>query len=328
MIISDEFGDGQQFDGVSESMGEGDVHVTDVRDPLAVHCVDGHLTTERQPGEDRRLGGRILSLDVSRRIALGEPECLCLGEDLVISRTVLSHGRQDEVRRSVHDPHDARDFLAGQRFAQGPDHRDDAADRGLEAKVDSMRLGKCAQTRSLRCKEGLIASHHRHPSLEGCCDELSGWLEATHELDDEIHIISANKAASVVGQEVDIKVMEARPWLGEIADGHTDEFKTRSRLFGQGVSPARIAEQLSQSSADIAAAQEGDANDRERLLRHPLRLPCRSGVAGAEVRRRVGTDRRRSRDARQLGPRHRPGRAPGVAEPCYTSRPWSTRRPQ
>ena len=78
-------GDGQQLDEVSESAGEIDVGRGDVRDALVVDVTGDHGSAEGDRGQDRCLGARIVTLNVSCRVTFGVAEALGLGQGIVRS---------------------------------------------------------------------------------------------------------------------------------------------------------------------------------------------------------------------------------------------------
>jgi hypothetical protein len=63
----DQLGHGQELDGVAQPVGVGHVGRPDPRDALAVHVGVDHVAAEGQRGQDGRLGGGVVALDVGRR---------------------------------------------------------------------------------------------------------------------------------------------------------------------------------------------------------------------------------------------------------------------
>jgi hypothetical protein len=82
--------------------------------------------------------GRVDPLDVVGRIGLGETEPLRVLEHLGKRDALIGHAGEDIVGGAVHDPHDREDAVGHQPFLQGFDHRDAAADAGLEADLDPL----------------------------------------------------------------------------------------------------------------------------------------------------------------------------------------------
>ena len=114
----DELGDGEELDRVAELRRVGDVCRAHPADALAVDVGVDDVEAEGEHGQDGRLGGGVVPLDVGRRVALGQPERLRLAEGVVVAVALLLHAGEDVVGRPVHDPHDPDDLLAGQRLAQ------------------------------------------------------------------------------------------------------------------------------------------------------------------------------------------------------------------
>lgn len=64
-------GDAEQFDGVAELAGLGDVLGADGADTLLVHIIGGNAGAKADGGEDGRLAGGIEAVDVGGRVGLG-----------------------------------------------------------------------------------------------------------------------------------------------------------------------------------------------------------------------------------------------------------------
>ena len=170
----DQLGHGQKLDGVAQAVGVGHVDRSDSGDPLAVDIDIDHVAPEGQRGQDRRLRGGVVSLDIGRGIALGQAEALRLGQRVGEVDTVLFHPGQDEVRRAVDDAHDAHDLLAGERLAQGPHNRDGARHRGFVEQVDAAGVRQLGQLGPRHGQDGLVGRHHRFAGAQGGLDELAG----------------------------------------------------------------------------------------------------------------------------------------------------------
>ena len=69
----------EQLHDVAEAVGDGDVRGGDPADALVVDVAGDDLGTERDRGDDRRLGAGVEALDVGRRVAFGVAELLGLG---------------------------------------------------------------------------------------------------------------------------------------------------------------------------------------------------------------------------------------------------------
>ena len=119
-------GDGQELDHVSEAAGEGDVLCADPADALAVDVPRHDLHPERDAGDDGGLGSGVESLDVRRRVPLGEAEALGLGQGVGVGRAFLGHPGEDVVGRAVEDAHEPHDALAREALPERTDQRDPA----------------------------------------------------------------------------------------------------------------------------------------------------------------------------------------------------------
>ena len=82
--------------------------------PFPVDVGVDHVAPEGQGGQDRRLRGGVVSLDIGGGVALGEAKALGFRQRIREVDTVLFHPGQDEVRRAVDDAHDTHDLLAGE----------------------------------------------------------------------------------------------------------------------------------------------------------------------------------------------------------------------
>ena len=133
--------DGEQLDDETEPLGRFDVLPADVGDALPVNVARHHLGPEGHVGQDRRLGGGIVTLDVGRRVALGEAEALSLGQGLLVGGARSGHAGEDVVGRPVDDAHHPVDALARQRLSQRPDERYATGDGRLEQKIDPCGTG-------------------------------------------------------------------------------------------------------------------------------------------------------------------------------------------
>ena len=100
---------------------------------------------EADGGQDGGLGGGVEALDVGRRVELGEPERLGLGQGVGVGRARLGHAGEDVVGRAVDDAHHPVDPVAGERLPQRPEERDAPADRRLEQQVDVGGDGRLEQ---------------------------------------------------------------------------------------------------------------------------------------------------------------------------------------
>ncbi len=127
--VAHPFGHCQRLDDVPQLGRVADIGMRDGGDALAVDVVDGDVGAERQAGQDGGLCGGVVPLDVGRRVGLGQPESLRLGQRLVVGLPAVGHATEDEIGRPVDDAHHPDDPLSGQGLTQRPDHRDGARQR-------------------------------------------------------------------------------------------------------------------------------------------------------------------------------------------------------
>ncbi len=179
-------GDGQQLDDEAHLLGGRDVLRRDLRDALAVDVVERHPSVEGQLGEDRRLRGRVVTLDVGRRIRLGVAERLGLREDGRVVGALLVHLGEDEVRGAVDDAEHLGDLVAGERLAQRPQQRDGSGDGGLEVQVDAVARGRLVEGGAVGGQQGLVGRDDARAGGHGRQDQRAGRLDAAHHLDDDV----------------------------------------------------------------------------------------------------------------------------------------------
>ncbi len=97
--------------------------------------------------QDRKLVRRVVALDVEGRIGFGIAEALRFLQAVREGQALLLHLGQDVVAGAVHDAVDARNRVAGQRFAQRLDDRNAAGDGRFEIQQRALLLGDRRQVR-------------------------------------------------------------------------------------------------------------------------------------------------------------------------------------
>ena len=132
----DALGGADQLQPEPELVRVGHVVGRDVLDPLVDDLVEVDRGRERQPGEDRHLGGGVAARHVVGRVGLRVAQLLGLHQRLLVGDAGARHLGEDVVRRAVDDPVDALDVRGRQRLLQHADHRHDAGHRALEAQLD------------------------------------------------------------------------------------------------------------------------------------------------------------------------------------------------
>ena len=138
-------GDAEQLQREAELLRVGEVVGLDLADALVGDVVEVDRRVESQPGEDRHLRRGVGAADVVGRIGLGVAELLRSREHLGVRGTGARHLGEDEVGGAVDDPEDLGDLGRRQALLDHADHRDDAGDRGLEAKLDTAGAGRLEQ---------------------------------------------------------------------------------------------------------------------------------------------------------------------------------------
>ena len=64
----------------------------------------------------------------------------------------------------------------------------------------------------MSCQQGLIRRHNGVPLAEGSCQELTGRVDATDELDDDIHIVPVNEHCGIIGKKTRVKALARAIW--------------------------------------------------------------------------------------------------------------------
>ena len=131
---------------------------------------------------------RVDPVDVERRVRLGEPGGLRLGEDLGERLPFPGHAREDVVARPVDDPEDRPDPVRRQAFPQRPDDGDPSADARLEPDVDAGGLDGLDDLRTALREQGLVRRHHRFPVADRLEQEVFRGARAADEFDEDLDI--------------------------------------------------------------------------------------------------------------------------------------------
>ena len=147
------------------------------------------------------------------------------------------HLAEDVVRRPVDDAPDPRDAVGGQVAGNRPEHRDAAADRGLEAKRGAGPPRDRLEGRAMMGDDVLVRRDHRLPSTERGRDERSRGFVAAHELHDDVCVRGRDEVRRRVGEEAFVD--PCGPSAAEVPHGDADELEpgTTGGLepFGDGV---------------------------------------------------------------------------------------------
>ena len=111
--------DGEQLDHVPQLARVPEVLRRQRADALGRDRLGGHVRAEGETGHDRDLEGRIVPVDVVRRVGLGVAKRLRLCERVLEALAALRHVRQDEVRRAVMIARMATTRFAGRSRSSG-----------------------------------------------------------------------------------------------------------------------------------------------------------------------------------------------------------------
>ena len=254
----DQLGNGEKLDGVPEPAGVGDVRGADPTDALAVYVRIDDVTPERERGQYRRLGRGIVALDVGRGVALGHAELLGLAQHIVVAGTLLLHAGEDVVRRAVHDSHDADDLLTRQGLTQRPDDGDRPRHGGFVEEVDTRPVGDLGQLGTGHGQQCLVGGDHRLAVTQGRLDQLVGGVQPPDDLHDDIDVGPSHESGGVRPDEIGGD--GRRPGPCRVGDGNGDELQTDARAGGDVLGAGE--EDFGQGAADVAAAEQADADGR------------------------------------------------------------------
>ena len=173
-----------------------------------------------------------MALDIGRRVALGEPQTLCLGQGIGIRHTLLGHRRQDEIGGSVDDAHHPPDAFAGQGLPQGSDEGNRTRHGRLVQEVDTRGDRRIRQRGAVGRDQLLVRRHHRAPRRQRRFDKVPGRIDAADQLHHHVHVGVGHEALGVTREEIR---GYSGAGLGGIGDGHADELETDTRPGGDGI---------------------------------------------------------------------------------------------
>ena len=233
----------------------------EVLDALVDDLVEVHRGRERQPREDRHLGGGVAAGHVVGRVGLRVAELLRLPQRLARSQRRRGHLGEDVVGRAVDDPVDALHVRGGERLLQHADDRHHAGHRALEAQLDPVlararpQLLAVLGEQLLVGRDDVLAGAHRPQHV------LARRLDAADQLDDQVRALQ--------------DLLERPARAGEHAADLRPQPGDRHDRVGA------LGEQLGERRADGAVAEQADAAKR---LGHGG--PRRSRGARRRARRR------------------------------------------
>ena len=166
MPVARALGDAEQLDAVAEFVGHLQVERRDRRDALDMDRLGVDLGAEGEARQDGELVGGVEAVDVEGRVGLRIAEALRVLQAVVEGQPLQLHAGEDVVAGAVEDAVDARDGIAGERFAQRLDDRDAAGDRGLEGERDAVLFGQRRKRAPCWASSALLAVTTGLPRLQ------------------------------------------------------------------------------------------------------------------------------------------------------------------
>ena len=119
-------------------------------------------------------------------------------QDAAEFQTFICHLREDVVGGAVQDAHDGEDSVGHQALFQSLDHRNSAADTGLEANLHPL-LGRCGKdVASFLGQQGLVGGHHVLAGSNSLHHKGFGRFNAADQFDDDIDIRIIDQLHSVL----------------------------------------------------------------------------------------------------------------------------------
>ena len=252
-------------------MRVGDVVGRDVLDALVADLVEVHGRVEREPGEDRHLGGGVAARDVVGRVGLRVAEVLGLAERRLVGHPGARHLGEDVVRGAVDDPVDPLHVRGGQRLLQHADHRHHPGHGGLEAQLHAVLAGARPQLLPVLGEQQLVGRDDVPPGAHRPQHVVARRVDAAHHLHDQVRAPEDVLELAARARE---HAAHLRPQPGD----------PRDRLRA-------LLDQGGERRADGPVAQQADAKG----LGHPGPRRSRGG------RRRGRRRRRRTRRAGGAG---------------------------
>ena len=192
--------DGQQFDPAAELARQFDIHGLDPGNAFGGDLVVGDRRAIGDGHQNGKFMGGIDAFDIVGGIGLGKPELLGILEHLGKGDALIGHPGKDVIGGAVHDPHDRENLIGNQPFLQGLDHRDAAADAGLEADLHPLP-GRCRKdVGAFLGKQGLVGGDHMLAGGYRLHDKGLGRFDAADQLDDDIDFRVIDQLHGVPGQ--------------------------------------------------------------------------------------------------------------------------------
>ena len=137
-------------------------------------------------GEDAELGAGVEAVDVGGGIGFGVTELLGVGEDGGVVGASL-HAGEDVVAGAVDDAAEAGDLVAAEALKHAGDDGDSAGDGCSVDELDVVLGGEFGEAGAAIGDELLVGCDDGFAGGDGLAEPRFGWVEAAHQLDDDIY---------------------------------------------------------------------------------------------------------------------------------------------
>ncbi len=281
------FGDREQLDDEPHGASRLDVILRHPAHALAVDGIKGDVRVEGELGKDRGLGCRVEGLDIGGRIGLGVAECLGLREHRRVVSALLIHLGEDEVRRAVDDAEDLAHPITDETLAQRAQQRDRPRNGGLDVEVDTVARRGLVERRAIGGEQRLVGRHHTRPRGHGRQDEAARWLDAPHDLDDDVG--TAGREGRRIRRHQGRVDAIARSRGITHGDSGEDQRRADARLKISCV----LNQEPGHMGSDGATAEQGDAKGGGHAGQCPRRCGQMPQAPGSRASRSSSVSRRR-----------------------------------
>ena len=212
--------------------------------------------------------GGVAAVHVERRVGLGVPESLSLGEGVRVADAALGHGRQDEVARAVQDALDGRHLVGREAFRQGTDDRDAAGNARFKSDDALGAPGRLEHFRPMSGEQGFVGRDDVLAGRQGVEHDLFSETGAAEQFDDDVNLRVVDRGRDVGRDQL---ARHGRPCLRKVADDDMLQVDGPARPEGDAV---RVPQEQSRH-----AAADGPAADHRNVQRvgHVARSSWGSG---------------------------------------------------
>ena len=249
--------DGEEFDGVAEAFGEGEIGEGDFLDAFDMNEVLGNPEAVGEGGEDDGFVGGVPTGDVEGGIGFGEAFVLGFLEGILVAEAGLGHAGEDVVAGAVDDAVDGDDVIADEAFLEDLNDGDATGDGGFEVDGHAAFLGEGEEFLAAFGEQGFVAGDDDFFGAESGADEFVSLGGATDEFNDDLDVGIGDEVAPVGGEAFggDVDVAGA----GEIAD--SDFFDLDISPGALGDEGAVAVEVFVDARSDVAETGETDLDD-------------------------------------------------------------------